>query len=252
MDTIRVLYVEDDATDRELTARHLARHAPHIKLELATTVAGAVDVLEGVTARNLSLPVVLVTGSGDVESAVRLLQAGAANYVSKRPGYLQTLPAVISDACRWYASSRELRRAPVHVLYVEHEPADIELTRRAFREHGRHLELEVVARGRTAIERLRAIPCDLLLLDYRLPDMTAIEMLKTIREEGLRVPVVIVTGQGDEETAVQAFKLGAADYVVKRPGYLAKLLSTVEIVLSQQRLADEKDALLVLNSLTRS
>ena len=275
MDTIRVLYAEDDPTDRELTTRHLARHAPHLKLELVTTVAAALDVLEGggvdlvlsdfrlpdgtgldvleaVTTRSLSLPVVLVTGSGDVESAVRLLKAGAANYVVKRPGYLQTLPTVITDACRWYASSRELRRATVRVLYVEHEPADIELTRRAFQEHGRHLELEVVARGRTAIERLRTMPCDLLLLDYRLPDMTAIEMLKMIREEGLRVPVVIVTGQGDEETAVQAFKLGAADYVVKRPGYLARLLSTLEMVLGQQRLADEKDALLVLNSLTRS
>src|SRR5258705_4682490 len=152
MDTIRVLYVEDDATDRELTARHLARHAPHIKLELATTVAGAVDVLEGggvdlvlsdfrlpdgtgldvlegVTARNLSLPVVLVTGSGDVESAVRLLQAGAANYVSKRPGYLQTLPAVISDAFRWYASSREVRRGPGPLPALQHQAAGHEPSR---------------------------------------------------------------------------------------------------------------------------
>jgi DNA-binding NtrC family response regulator/nitrogen-specific signal transduction histidine kinase len=275
MDTIRVLYAEDDPADRELTTRHLARHAPHLKLDLAPTVSealdrlegGAVDlvlsdfrlpdgtgldVLEAVKARNLTIPVVLVTGSGDVESAVRLLKAGAANYVVKRPGYLQSLPSVINDAYRWYASSRELRRASVRVLYVEHEPADIELTRRAFQEHGRHLELEVVPRGRMALERLRTMPYDLLFLDYRMPDMSGIEVLKTIREEGLRVPVVIVTGQGDEETAVQAFKLGAADYVVKRPGYLARLLSTLESVLNQQRLADEKDALLVLNSLTRS
>jgi two-component system NtrC family sensor kinase len=62
----------------------------------------------------------------------------------------------------------------------------------------------------------------------------------------------MVTGQGDEETAVEAFKLGAADYVVKRKGYLAKLPSTVEQVLAQRRLADEKDALVVLNGLARS
>src|SRR6185295_7471308 len=208
MDTIRVLYAEDDPADRELTTRHLARHAPHLKLDLAPTVCealdrlegGAVDlvlsdfrlpdgtgldVLEAVKARNLTIPVVLVTGSGDVESAVRLLKAGAANYVVKRPGYLQSLPSVINDAYRWYASSRELRRASVRVLYVEHEPADIELTRRAFQEHGRHLELEVVSRGRMALERLRTMPYDLLFLDYRMPDMSGIEVLKTIREEGL-------------------------------------------------------------------
>ena len=49
---------------------------------------------------------------------------------------------------------------------------------------------------------------------------------------------------------MQAFKLGAADYVVKRPGYLARLLSTLESVLNQQRLADEKGALTVPFSTT--
>ena len=45
---------------------------------------------------------------------------------------------------------------------------------------------------------------------------------------GLDLPVVMVTGHGDEETAVQAFKLGASDYVVKGEGYLTRLPPTVE------------------------
>ncbi len=270
-----MLYVEDDPGDRELTRRHLERHAPHLKLALAATVREALDrltgggvdlvlsdyrlpdgtgldLLETIKARELEVPVVLVTGSGDAEAAVRLLKAGAADYVVKRPGYPETLPPVVEGAFRWFQSASEVRGRPIRVLYVEHDPADIELTRRAFAEHGRHLQLDVASRGDEALRRLRTVQYHLLLLDYRLPDLNGIEVLKMLRGDRIRVPVVMVTGQGDEETAVEAFKLGAADYVIKQGSYLAKLPSTLENVLAQRRLADEKDALLVLNGLARS
>jgi len=275
VDSIRLLYVEDDPADRDLTQRHLARYAPHLTLQVAPTVGEALeqlarggvdlvlsdyllpdgtglDLLEAIKVREWMMPVVLVTGSGDPEAAVRLLKAGAADYVVKRPGYLDTLPAVLDGAFRWSKSLRELRRTAVRVLYTEDDPADVELTRRAFREYGAHFELEVATRGREAIKRLRTTPYDLLILDHQMPDLSGIEVLKALREEQIRIPVVIVTGQGDEGTAVQAFKLGAADYVIKGEGYLTKLPSTLENVLAQARLADEKDALLVLSGLTRS
>ncbi len=272
MHTIRVLYVEDDRADQELTRRHLDQHARHLKLQVVDTVADALDeltaggvdvvlsdyrlpdgtgldLLESIKTRGMPVPVVLVTRSGDAEAAVRLLKAGAANYVAKRADYLVTLPGVIEDAFRWFESTTELRRRATRLLYVESDANDVELTRRALHEHGRHLQLDVAWRGGEGLERLRRVPYDLVLLDYRLPDRSGIEVLKTIREEGIRVPVVVVTGQGDEGTAVQAFKLGAADYVIKREGYLVKLPSTLEHVLAQRRLADEKDALVVLNGL---
>ncbi|MBI3457965.1 MAG: response regulator [Candidatus Rokubacteria bacterium] len=275
MDPIRVLYVEDDPDDRELTRRHLERHAPHLKLAVAETVQEALDrltvgdvdlvlsdyrlpdgtgldLLETIKAREFEVPVVLVTGSGDAEAAVRLLKAGAADYVVKRPGYPETLPPIVEGAFRWFQSASEVRRTPIRVLYAEHDPADVELTRRAFREHGRHLHLDIAPRGHDVLQRLRTAPYDLLLLDYRLPDLNGIEVLQELRGERIRVPVVMVTGQGEEETAVEAFKLGAADYIIKEGSYLAKLPSTLENVLAQCRLADEKDALLVLNGLARS
>ena len=271
---LRILYVEDDPADQALTRRALARSALNIALTVIGTVRGAVDrleqgdvdlvlsdyrlpdgtgldVLEGVRAREWAVPVVLVTGSGDVEAAVRLLKAGAADYVVKRPGYLDTLAAVLDGAYRWFWAAEEVRRTPISVLYAEHDADDALLTRRAFAAHGRHLMLEVASRGRDALERLKAVPYDLLLLDHRLPDLTGIEVLKALREEGAHVPVVMVTGQGDEETAVQAFKLGAADYVVKTPGYLTKLPDTVEHVLARHRLVEEREALVVLNGVPR-
>jgi signal transduction histidine kinase len=270
-----ILYVEDNAGDRELTRRHLARHAPHLRLAEAPTLRDAIehlttqkvdlvlsdyrlpdgtglDLLEAVKARRIEVPVVLVTGSGDADAAVRLLKAGAADYIAKRPGYLDTLPAILEGAYRWFAATSEIRRTPVHILYAEHDPEDAELARRAFKEHGGHLRLEVATRAWDALQCLRTAPYDLLLLDYRLPDLTGIEVLKALRAERIRVPVVMVAVEGDEDTAVEAFKLGAGDYLVKREGYLAKLPSTVEQVLAQRRLADEKDALFVLNGIARS
>jgi len=275
MDSIRVLYVEDDRADQERTHRHLARHAPHIKLTVAGTVAEALervtvgdmdallagyrlpggtalDLLDAVKARGLEVPVVLMTGSGDADVAVRLLKAGATDYLVKRGDYLITLPVVLASACRWFRTASELRRAPVRLLYADHDPDDTALTLRAFEEHDRRARVEVITLAREVLGRLKAAHYDVLLLDNRMPDLSGIEVLKELQAEGIRIPVVMVTAEGDEDTAVQAFKLGVADYLIKREGYIAKLPSTIENVLAQRRLADEKDGLTVLNDLAKS
>ena len=275
MDSIRVLYVEDDPVDQDLTRRHLARHAPHIKLTVVETVgealervtvgdmdvllAGyrlpdrtALDLLDAVKARGLEVPVVLVTGSGNADATVRLLKAGATDYLVKRPDYLGTLPVVLESAFRWFRTASELRRAPTRLLYADHDPEAVALTLRAFDEHDRRARVEVVSLAREALARLKTAHYDVLLLDYRMPDLSGIEVLKELQVQGLRLPVVMVTGEGDEDTAVQAFKLGVADYLIKREGYLAKLPSTIENVLAHRRLEDEKDGLAVLNDLAKS
>jgi DNA-binding NtrC family response regulator len=275
MDSIRVLCVEHDPVDQDQTQRHLARHAPHIKLTVAGTVAEALervtvgdmdvllvgyrlpdgtalDLVDAAKARGLEVPVVVVTDSGDADTTVRLLKAGATDYLVKRPDYLATLPVVLESAYRWFRTASELRRAPLRLLYADHDPEGVALTLQAFEEHDRRARVEVVPLAREALARLKAVHYDALLLDYRMPDLSGIEVLKELQAEGIRIPVVMVTGDGDEDTAVQAFKLGVADYLIKREGYLAKLPSTIENVLAQRRLADEKDGLAVLNDLAKS
>ncbi len=274
MEPIRVLYVEDDLADQELTRRHLERQAPDLKLIVVSTVTEALvqladgnvdvvladyrlpdgtglDLLQAMKAKELPAPVILVTGAGDAQSAVRLLKAGAADYVVKRPGYLDTLPSVLEGALQWFRSASERRRTAVRALYAEDDLADVERTRRALREELPHLHLEVIPGGREALERLRGTPYDLFLLDHRLPDLSGIEVLKALREERIRVPVVMVTGQEDEDMALQAFKLGVADYVIKREGYLTKLPSVLEHVLIRHRLAEETQAIRALAELGR-
>lgn len=74
--------------------------------------------------------------------------------------------------------------------------------------------------GLSYVERQR---CDLVLLDYTLPDADGLTLLRTITEKKPDIPVIMVTGSGSERVAVTALKSGASDYVVKSSDFISKL-----------------------------
>ena len=77
---------------------------------------------------------------------------------------------------------------------------------------------------------------DVVILDYKLPDFSGIEILSRLRKQGGKIPVIIVTGQGDEKIAVEAMKCGAADYIVKEENYLTSLPKTIASVIDKHQL----------------
>jgi two-component system response regulator AtoC len=84
----------------------------------------------------------------------------------------------------------------------------------------RYLELEgmeaVCAENGLAAQRmLRQEPFACCLLDLRMPGMDGLSLLRWIRKEGLRLPIVMISGHGEIRDAVEAMKLGASDYIVK-------------------------------------
>ncbi len=85
-----------------------------------------------------------------------------------------------------------------------------------------------------ALEAVRGSSTDCVLLDYRLPDRDGIELIEDLVEQGLSV--VMLTGQGDEQVAVEAMKRGAQDYLVKRALDAASLRRAVENAVEHRRL----------------
>jgi signal transduction histidine kinase/DNA-binding response OmpR family regulator len=75
--------------------------------------------------------------------------------------------------------------------------------------------------------------CDAILLDFNLPDMSGLEFLDELKQRAMRLPVIMLTGQGDERLAVQALKHGAQDYLSKQHLQPDLLQLTVRNVIQQ-------------------
>ena len=88
------------------------------------------------------------------------------------------------------------------------------------------------------LEQLTAFRPAAVLLDFNLPGINGLQMLAEMRKRESRVKVIVITGQGSEQIAVDAMKAGAYDYLVK-PVALGKLKIVLEKMLGQERLEEE-------------
>jgi len=93
---------------------------------------------------------------------------------------------------------------------------------------GRHdYEAETCQRGEDCLFKLNKEKFDLVLSDFRLPDIEGLELLKAIKAINADLPVIIITGYSDVKVAVTAIKMGAYDYVTK-PIYPEEILTTIK------------------------
>jgi two-component system OmpR family response regulator len=111
------------------------------------------------------------------------------------------------------------------ILVVEDDKTVGQYVRRGLTEAG--YQAELVGDGAEALRMLAAGPYDLVVLDLRLPTLSGLEVLRTLRDRGHGVPVLVLTAQDAVDFKVQALKTGADDYVTK-PFSLEELLARVE------------------------
>jgi two-component system nitrogen regulation response regulator GlnG len=99
-----------------------------------------------------------------------------------------------------------------HLLLIDDDPDLIaEQVRQAFPRH----RVEVAGTGADGLERVRAAPPDVILLDLRLPDQSGLEVYQQLRQIDARIPVIFVTLAKSADAAIEAMKQGAYDYLFK-------------------------------------
>lgn len=96
--------------------------------------------------------------------------------------------------------------------------------------------------GRQGLQRLRARLPDMILLDLQLPDISGLDLLRLIAQEGYDVPVILMTAHGSENIAVEAFRLGARNYLIK-PFSDTEARAVIDQALRERRLRRDKERL---------
>lgn len=123
------------------------------------------------------------------------------------------------------------------ILIVEDDSAVAELERRALSRAG--YEVRISGAAGQAVDFLGRERFSLVALDYRLPDGEAWPVLAAARSAAAPVPVILLTGMGDERVAAEAIRRGASDYIIKTGDFLDQLVRSAGQVL---RLVDEEEA----------
>ncbi|HEU5162000.1 MAG TPA: PAS domain S-box protein, partial [Thermoanaerobaculia bacterium] len=128
---------------------------------------------------------------------------------------------------------------PLRVLLVEDSDDDAMLVEGLLRRDGFDVSLTRVEE-RAALDAALALDWDLVISDFSLPQFTAVDVIRAVRERGLDLPLLIVSGTIGEETAVETMRIGADDYLMK--GKLQRLPMAIRRELREFEIRRERRA----------
>ena len=104
-------------------------------------------------------------------------------------------------------------------------------------------DVAVARTGPEGVDRARTRDADLIILDLMLPGFDGYRVIRTLREDGIETPILVLTARGEEADKVRGLRLGADDYVTKPFGAM-ELLARVEALLRRSRLSAPPPALI--------
>lgn len=113
-----------------------------------------------------------------------------------------------------------INTSSLRILLVEDDEHDRLSFRRAFENNQVTCEITECIRAEEALERIRsdASSFDIVVIDHKLPGMSGLDLCKVLLGEETPLPLVIITGRGSEQLAVEALKAGVSDYIIKDAG----------------------------------
>jgi signal transduction histidine kinase len=148
----------------------------------------------------------------------------------------------------------DFQQEVLKILVIDDDEVDRMAVRRALKKAGVQMEFSEVGEAQEAIALVSNKSFDCIFLDYLLPDRDGLSLIRELQSLGVMVPTIVLTGQGDEQIAVDMMKAGASDYLSKSrvsPEGLLKILRSAiridraekEVALANQRLQESNKLL---------
>lgn len=124
-----------------------------------------------------------------------------------------------------------------HVHFIDDDPTAGDLFRRFVRD--KDYTLHVFKKPLEALQHIREHGSDLVITDLSMPGMSGLELLESIRQTDIELPIIMITGFSTEDNAIRALRLGATDFI-KKPYDVETLLQQVDDVLQQSATRKQK------------
>jgi two-component system nitrogen regulation response regulator NtrX len=128
------------------------------------------------------------------------------------------------------------------ILIIEDEAAIRRVLTKILSEENDSYQVEEAEDGVSGLEKIKNNDYDLVLCDIKMPKMDGVEVLEEAKKIKPEIPMVMISGHGDMETAIHTMRLGAFDYISKPPD-LNRLLNTVRNALDRKKLVVENKIL---------
>jgi two-component system nitrogen regulation response regulator NtrX len=128
------------------------------------------------------------------------------------------------------------------ILIIEDEESIRRVLVSILSEENESYEVDVAEDGVIGLEKIKENDYDLVLCDIKMPRMDGVELLEAAKKIDSEIPIVMISGHGDMETAINTMRLGAFDYISKPPD-LNRLLNTVRNALDKKKLVVENKIL---------
>ena len=132
---------------------------------------------------------------------------------------------------------------PIRILIIEDELDHAFLTKTILQQASKEYEPEYETDAKKGLRRAIEEKPDIILCDYRLPELTGLDILKELRKRDIDIPFIVVTASGNEKIAVDFMKEGAYDYVLKDVAYVETLNVVVRKALERYKTIKEKQRL---------
>ena len=140
-------------------------------------------------------------------------------------------------------SFMEEGKIQIKTLLVDDNQDMLEIAKKFFEKNRPEIDLDVSSSAKQALDLVEEKAYDVIVSDYQMPVMDGLEFLDEVRSRGIDVPFIFLTGQGEEDVAMEAVNLGADKYYKKGAGFSESFDELADSIVEEAKRAKSEEEL---------